>query len=93
MDTAKTAQVGTQSRTHPFAGIAVDFAYRVAVVIARPFALRVTDCTVMRVQTRVVGGFIGKQQRAARWNRGADAGLVGVFAHPIAYLTTLAAEN
>jgi hypothetical protein len=75
----------------------MDLAQAVAVVIARPLVHGVTDRAVVRVQTGVVGGLIGKQQGGVGRNAGSDntaaGGLVGVLDNPAAHLAAVATDD
>jgi hypothetical protein len=75
----------------------MDFAYAIAIVIACPFSLSVTDRFVLRMDTGVVCAFIRKQERAvgrqAGFNNLSAGRAVGVGNHPIAAFATLAADD
>ena len=97
VDTSKHAQKGAQGSPQPFAGVAVDFADAITIVIACPLVQGVADGAMVGVQTGVVGRFIRKQQRAAWRNTPLDdfeaGGFVGVLDHPVTVLARLATDD
>lgn len=97
MDSAENAQVGSQSSASAFAGVAVDFADAVTVVVTRPLMHSMADRAVVRVQAGIVGGLICEQERAARRNAGVDdapsASLVRVLDDPVANLAAIPTDD
>src|SRR5258708_17638345 len=97
MNTAEDAQIGSQGSPKAFTSIAMDFADAIAVVIACPFVPGMADGAMPGVQTRVIRGFIGKQQRGLRGDTGLDnlsaGGLVSVLDHPVAVLASFTTDD
>ena len=97
VNTPKHSQIGSQGRFKPFAGITVDFADTIAVVIACLLVQGVADCAMSGVQTRVMGRFIRKQQCALGGNISLDdlsaCSFVSVFDYPVTILASLTADD
>jgi hypothetical protein len=93
MNAPKHPQKRTQSCTRSFAGVAVDLAPVIPIIIARPLAHAVTDGRMGRMTATITLPFIGIQPCAARWDIGGDQVMAGprvrMIAHPEAVLTRL----
>jgi hypothetical protein len=68
MDTPEGPQVRPECRTCPFAGVAMDLAVAIAVIIAGPFMRTVTYRGMGWMTPLVALPFVRVQLRAASWN-------------------------
>jgi hypothetical protein len=86
VDAAEGAQEGPQTSPRTFTTIAMDFAYSIPIVIARPFLHAVADVRMLRMHAPIVRRLIRIQDGALRWhvafNNGTGGRLVGVLKHP-----------
>jgi hypothetical protein len=93
MNPPKRPQKRAPSCTSPFAGVAVNLALAITIIIARPLAHAVTDGRMGRMTATIALPCIGIQRCAARWDVGGDQGVAGprvrMIAHPEAVLTRL----
>ena len=65
MDTSEGTQVGAERRTRPFAGVAVDLASAIPIIIPRPFVHAMADRGMGRMAAAVALPFVGIEHRAA----------------------------
>jgi len=64
MDAPKHSQIGPQRGTGSFTGIAMDLAFAVSIVIARPLICAMADRRMFRNASWIAGRLIGVQHRA-----------------------------
>jgi hypothetical protein len=62
VDAAEDPKVGSQCRAGTLTSVAMHLASPVAIIVACPLTLAVADCSVLRMDTGVVRGFVGKEK-------------------------------
>jgi hypothetical protein len=84
VDPAKGPQIGAECRTGPFAGITVDLAAAITIVIASPFMHAVADRRMGRMTATIALPFIGVEYRARNRDVCRDQVVTGVFGRVVA---------
>jgi hypothetical protein len=94
VDPTEGPQVGTQCCSCPFAGVAMDLALAITIIIPGPFAYTVANRGMRWMTAPVALPFVGVQPRAASRNGFGDEGAarprVRVVSHPKALLARVA---
>src|SRR5262245_40133977 len=97
VDTPEDTQVGTERRTGPFTGIAVDLPFAVSVISSGPFVDAVADRGMGRVTSPVALPLVGIQPCAASREVFHDElktrPSVGAVAHPKPLLACLTRDE
>jgi hypothetical protein len=79
VDPSKSPQIGAERRTRPFAGLAVDLASAITIVIASLFMHAVADRRMRRMTATMALPFISVEYRATNRDVCRDQIVAGVF--------------
>src|SRR5262245_22409616 len=84
MNAPKDTEVGAERRPCSLAGIAVDFAVAIAVLIPCPLVHAMADGGMRRMAATIALPFIGVQDRAVPWHILGNQAVAGTFVRVIA---------
>jgi hypothetical protein len=84
VDPSKGPQIGAERRTRPLAGMTVDLASAITIVIARPFMHAVAACRMRRMTATIAGPFISVEYRATTRDICRDQIVACVFGRVVA---------
>jgi hypothetical protein len=89
MNAPKDTQVGAERRPYSLAGVAVDFAAAIPVLIPCPLVHAMADGGMRRMAATIALPFIGVQDRAVPWHILGNQAVAGTFVRVIADPETL----
>jgi hypothetical protein len=97
VDPTEGTQVGAECRSSPFAGVAMDLALAITIVVPRPFAYPVGHGGISRMAATIALPFVGIEARAARGHVVGHEGVAGlpvrVVADPPGLLARVARDH